>query len=171
VATLIYLPNVLFRGGSTLNRLRVVAVLLVLGVLAGCAGPGVRDLPPVIESGETRESPWPQEELPPVSPPQEQAPETPPAMPNSAVTSLINQSRSLYNSHDYSAAIAAAERGLRIDRRAPELYLVIAQSYVQLGQSAQAEQFVQQGLRYAQPGSPVSESLQRVRRILRGGDF
>ncbi len=153
-----------------LNKLWVVMGLVVLGFLVGCAGPGVQELPPVVETGEpTEPGSWPPEELPPVSPP-EVTPEAPP-LPNSAVTSLINQSRGHYNSRNYAAAIAAAERGLRIDRRAPELYLVIAQSYVQLGQNAQAEQFVQQGLRYAQPGSPVSESLQRVNRILRGGDF
>ena len=64
-----------------------------------------------------------------------------------------------------------AERGLRIDRRASELYLVLAQSYLQLAMPQQAEQFVQQGLRFAQSGSSVAESLMRVLDILTGGDF
>lgn len=106
----------------------------------------------------------------PVEEQQDTAAARPPLV-NPAVTSLINQSRAQYNARNYPAAIATAERGLRIDRRTPELYLLLAQSYLQQSNAPQAKQFVQQGLRFAQPGSPVAESLRRVEEILAGGDF
>ncbi len=149
--------------------------LIPLGLcvfLASCAAPVSRDLPPVTDSPPSQPGTLPPV-IDPVPAPDTAEPTPPPVLQpiNPAVTSLINQSRAQYNSRDYAAAVATAERGLRIDRRAPELYLVIAQSYLQQGQTTQAEQFAQQGLRHAQPGSPVSSALQRVRDILSGGDF
>lgn len=107
--------------------------------------------------------------IPPEQPPEVVQPQQP--LINPAVSSLINQSRAQYNARNYPAAIASAERGLRIDRRTPELYLVLAQSYLQQSNAGQAKQFAQQGLRFAQPGSSVAESLNRVQEILQGGDF
>ncbi|HSC69447.1 MAG TPA: hypothetical protein VLC79_17265 [Cellvibrio sp.] len=84
------------------------------------------------------------------------------AAPNPAVQSLARQARSQYQAQDYQGAIATAERGLRIERRAADLYLVLAQSYVQLALPEKAKMFVQQGLRFAAPGSETEQSLARV---------
>lgn len=89
---------------------------------------------------------------------------------NSAVESLVKQARAQYLSRDYQNAIATAERGLRIDRRAADLYLVLAQSYLQLALPQKATMFVQQGLRYAQQGSEAAEGLLRVQDIVRQGN-
>lgn len=164
---------------SLLNLLLCMCVALFL---IGCSSPSSRDLPPVVESGETTiydENGYPVEVSPPLGEePRDEVPaeDLPPASAqqpviNPAVTSLTNQARAQYNARNYQAAIATAERGLRIDRRASELYLVLAQSYLQMSMPQQAEQFVQQGLRFAQTGSVVAQSLLRVREILSGGDF
>lgn len=85
---------------------------------------------------------------------------------NAAVTSLLGQARSQYQQGNYLEAIATAERGLRIDRRAADLYLVVAQSYVQLDQPHKAKMFVQQGLRYAPQGGDTAAGLQRVQQVV-----
>lgn len=79
-----------------------------------------------------------------------------------AVISLIDQARQAYEQGEYNAAIAIAERGLRIDRREPELYLLLAQSYLQLARPDQARQFAQQGLRYSPPDSHLYQALEAV---------
>lgn len=83
-----------------------------------------------------------------------------------AIDSLAVAAGREYSNGDYQAAIATAERGLRINRRSADLYLVLAQSYLKLGQPDRARSFVEQGLRYAAPGSPVYESLQRVNDVV-----
>lgn len=85
---------------------------------------------------------------------------------NPAVASLLSLARSQYQAQNYQGAIATAERGLRIDRRAADLYLVLSQSYLQLDQPHKAQMFVQQGLRYAPDGSDTSVSLLRLQRML-----
>lgn len=85
---------------------------------------------------------------------------------NPAAISLARQARNQYLAQDYQGAIATAERGLRIERRAADLYLVLAQSYVQLDQPQKAEMFVQQGLRFAPQGSEVASGLLRVRELI-----
>ena len=112
----------------------------------------------------------PVEEKPVEAPPVEPAVVTPPAAvipkpapvvapPNPAIVSLSRQARSQYQARDYQGAIATAERGLRIERRAAELYLVLAQSYFQLALPEKAKMFVQQGLRFTPQGSETSNSL------------
>ncbi|QEI11081.1 tetratricopeptide repeat protein [Cellvibrio japonicus] len=85
---------------------------------------------------------------------------------NPAVESLLRQARTQYQSQNYQGAIATAERGLRIDRRSADLYLVLAQSYVQLALPQKAKMFVQQGLRYAQQGSDAAVGLMRVQEVV-----
>ena len=92
------------------------------------------------------------------------APVTAPS--NPAVQSLARQARSQYQAQDYHGAIATAERGLRIERRAADLYLVLAQSYVQLALPEKARMFIQQGLRFAPPGSEVADGLLRVQAVV-----
>lgn len=81
---------------------------------------------------------------------------------NPAAQSLAKQARTQYLAKDYQGAIATAERGLRIERRAADLYLVLAQSYVQLALPEKAKMFVQQGLRFAPQGSETANSLLRL---------
>ena len=88
---------------------------------------------------------------------------------NPAAQSLAKQARQQYLAQDYQGAIATAERGLRIERRAADLYLVLAQSYVQLALPAKAKMFVQQGLRFAAPGSDVAQGLARVQEMVDQG--
>jgi hypothetical protein len=82
---------------------------------------------------------------------------------NPAAQSLARQARQQYAAQDYQGAIATAERGLRIERRAADLYLVLAQSYVQLALPEKAKMFVQQGMRFAAPGSDAEMGLLRVK--------
>ena len=90
----------------------------------------------------------------------------PPAAVNIATDSLTNVARAQYQTKQYQSAIATAERGLRIDRRAAPLYLLLAQSYMQLDMPQKAMNFVQQGLRYAIPESDTEFGLLRLKEIL-----
>lgn len=85
-----------------------------------------------------------------------------PARRNSAVDSLLAQGRSEYRNGDYSRAIASAERALRIDRRNPAVYLLLAENYQRLGNRDQAQQFAQQGLRYSRDDHTVDAALRGV---------
>jgi tetratricopeptide (TPR) repeat protein len=156
------------------KKLLLICMAAALSLMVGCAGP-TQELPPVVDSE------YPETDLPQPYPGGEPAPDLETGMPlppeqapapvpstSTAVTSLVNQARAQYNTRDYQSAIATAERGLRIDRRSAELYLILAQSYVQLAMPEKAGQFVQQGLRFAPSGSPVAESLRRVQGVLSG---
>ena len=87
------------------------------------------------------------------------------SMPSRAVQNMIDESTKLLGSGEWESAIAMAERGMRIDRRVPELYLVIAKGYAGLQDSARAQQFAQQGLRYIDANSrtEVVDGLKRLR--------
>lgn len=89
---------------------------------------------------------------------------------NPAAQSLAKQAHQQYLAQDYQGAIATAERGLRIERRAADLYLVLAQSYVQLALPEKAKMFVQQGLRFAAPGSETAQGLARVQETVNQGN-
>lgn len=145
--------------------------LLIAGLtlaFAGCTPYSEQQRPPVetrqpevTSPGTTTPS------APPVVQPQPSAvPRQAPAVTlNPAAVSLAKQARGQYQSQDYQAAIATAERGLRIERRAPDLYLILAQSYLQLGQPQKASMFAQQGLRYASQGSDVASGLLQVKEL------
>jgi len=99
--------------------------------------------------------------VPPVVVPQTQAPV--PSIASNATASLVAQARAQYQAKNYQGAIATAERALRIDRRSAEVYLILAQSYVQLANKQLAMQFVQQGIRYSQAGTELAQALMQVR--------
>lgn len=155
-----------------MNKILLLIAASCLSGLIGCAAPGERDLPPVIEGGypdTDSDQAYPEDhEGADILAPQDQPPAQVQPSTSPAVVSLINQSRAQYNARNYQAAIATAERGLRIDRRSAELYLLLAQSYVQLARPQQAEQFAQQGLRYSIAGSSIAQALQRVSEIVKG---
>jgi Tfp pilus assembly protein PilF len=120
------------------NTARVLVFLVIL-LVAGCAGPLVQDTKPPTEAVEyTTER-------------------------NPAVDGLIEQAGMAYQAGDYHGAIASAERGLRIDRREPALYLLLAQSYLELARPRQADEFARQGLRYTAPGTVLFDALEAVR--------
>jgi tetratricopeptide (TPR) repeat protein len=148
---------------------RAVVLLLGFSLLSGCIQQPARG---VITAPARPTTNAPQQEqntgvavyaVPDIAP-LETAPPAPSS--NGAVTSLITQARSLYDQQDYQSAIATAERGLRIDRRSADLYLVLAQSYLQLALPQKAQMFVQQGLRYAPQGSETANSLARTQALL-----
>lgn len=121
-------------------RITMGALLsLILLLLAGCVGHMVHTPEPQVETVE-------------------QVPER-----NPAVDGLIEQAGLAYQSGDYQGAIASAERGLRIDRREPALYLLLARSYLELAQPRQADEFARQGLRYSTPGTVLFEALETMR--------
>ncbi|MGQ9425387.1 tetratricopeptide repeat protein [Gilvimarinus sp. F26214L] len=122
------------------------AILALLVLLGGCA---VR---PIVES--------PEPEQPEVSRPGSPAPS---AAPVQALNRMLEDARTLVAAGDWQGAIVNAERGLRIDRREPELYLLLATSYRGLAQLDRARQFARQGLRYVGDSTgPVALALQEM---------
>ncbi len=147
----------------------VLFLLIVISVFTGCATSiqSPRNPAPVVERPADVAKP----SQPAVVQPQPGAvPKPVPSVSlNPAAQSLAKQARQQYLSQDYQGAIATAERGLRIERRAADLYLVLAQSYVQLALPEKAKMFVQQGLRFAAPGSDVAQGLARVQEMVDQG--
>ncbi|WP_299980994.1 tetratricopeptide repeat protein [uncultured Pseudoteredinibacter sp.] len=74
-----------------------------------------------------------------------------------AAQSLLSSAASSFKAGDYSAAIASAERGLRIARTSPELLLILARSYERQGDFAQARVFAERGMRYLSVGERRGE--------------
>lgn len=142
--------------------------LVSLLVMVGCSTQQTSQGPaPVIDKAPATTKPSEPVVVQPQPSAVPQTPVTPPVQTLTPATqSLARQARSQYQQQDYQGAIATAERGLRIERHAAELYLVLAQAYVQLGQEQKANLFVQQGLRYAPQGSEVAGSLIRLRELL-----
>ena len=146
------------------------SLLFVVIQLVGCAG-NVRpqdELPTVDDSGAV---PRPDDQLPekpvePIVPPPVVQRVPAPVVPNAssnATASLVTQARAQYQAKNYQGAVATAERALRIDRRSPEVYLVLAQSYVKLANKQLAMQFAQQGIRYSQAGTDLAKNLAQIR--------
>lgn len=144
---------------------RNISVLILLSItslsllgLTGCAGNSVSDTPPPVP-GEVQV-------VDSVPMPDTRSGEQ--AEVDSKVSGGGNQDTSVaieqqfllaanqaQQQQNWSGAIEQAERGLRVNRRQPELYLILAQSYWQLGKQSLASQFARQGLRYLGRGSEV----------------
>jgi tetratricopeptide (TPR) repeat protein len=152
------------------NSVYCLMLSCALIFFAGCATQ-MSSIPEVIESVPTAETMPSVPETPAPIPvyPEPVVPVAKPAVvPNLAAESLVKQARTQYYAQDYQGAIVTAERGLRINRQSADLYLVLAQSYLQLALPQKATVFVQQGLRYAPQGSSVAEALVRVKSIIQG---
>ena len=151
------------------KNLLIIAVLVIATQLVGCAGNVHTNTPaPVIEKIPPTATPEPSQPEVPPEPPVVLQPAPPvqppaPAPSSKAVSSLVDRARAQYNLKNYQAAVATAERALKIDRRSPEVYLILAQSYVQMANNQLAFQFVQQGIRYAQAGTELAQSLLQLR--------
>ncbi len=72
---------------------------------------------------------------------------------------LLDEAQQLQGRQQWQQAIEVAERGLRIDRRMAEFYLVLAQSYEAMGERSSAQSFARQGARYAPVGGRVYKQL------------
>lgn len=140
--------------------LKVTAMTGLL-VLVGCAGS------PYAPGPERDRSSVPVEERP--EPEVREPVEVPPPEPQveerrapSAVDTLLATARRQYDAGQYEAAIATAERALRMERGNAEIYLVIGNSYLALLQNELAGQFARQGLAFAAAGSSVRQQLQSL---------
>lgn len=153
----------------SLNKILFICGLALGAMnLVGCASNGRPDISPVVIE---KSAPVPVPEV--VAPIKPVAPVIPevvpptrviiPAASSNATASLVSQARAQYQAKNYQGAIAIAERALRIDRRVPDVYLVLAQSYMQMANPQVALQFVQQGIRYAQAGTELAQTLVQVR--------
>ncbi len=144
--------------------MKYLGLFFVMSLLSACA------TQTVVEPVPDEQAPAETHSLPVYtpSPPPEETPKATPAplTISIAAESLAQLARTQYQARQYQSAIATAERGLRIERRAASLNLVLAQSYVQLGLPDKAKNFVQQGLRYATPESDQEIQLLRLRDIL-----
>ena len=141
-------------------------VLAGMFVIAGCStSPQQPQNPPVVNKPGVIEPNQPVILKPqPGAVPNAPAPAV--AALNPAALSLAKQARQQYQALDYQGAIATAERGLPIQRRSADLYLVLAQCYIQLALPDKAGMFVQQGLRFAPLGSDTEMGLLRVKGLL-----
>jgi len=107
----------------------------------------------------------------PVTPPDMAAPmpeyQPPAQSDNSAVNTLLAQAASERSSGNLDAAIAAAERALRIAPADPAVYCELATLRLQRGDLALAEQLARKGLSY-QPdpalGQRLNDIIERARR-------
>ncbi|GAB1258819.1 hypothetical protein NBRC116494_33210 [Aurantivibrio plasticivorans] len=87
--------------------------------------------------------------------------ETAPAgrvLPTKASDQMLVQAQQALSGGDSQSAIAFAERGLRIDRRNSELYMVLAKAYTNMDDLNRAAQFAEQAVRFASPGSDVEQA-------------
>lgn len=71
-----------------------------------------------------------------------------PAAESPALRGVIEECWAHIDAARWGEAIVSAERGLRIERRSAELYLVLARAYSAVENFDQARAFARQGLRY-----------------------
>ncbi|MCW8196212.1 hypothetical protein F6455_15570 [Proteobacteria bacterium 005FR1] len=136
-------PGTVFMRGAALGLISSALVL------AGCATYTPAPAPAPAPESETGSASRP-------------APAIPKQEPERAVDRLLEESRSQLAARDWQAAIASAERGLRINRREAELYLLIAEAYRGLGNGDRSVQFARQGLRHAAEGSRTAKALHNL---------
>ena len=163
---------------------RTLLVMAFVLLCSACAAPGLRA--PVVDaggasaSGPTERSPTDRDSSEPDPTDTSRRAVPPPkdvgrgnantqradsrAQSQAALSGLLSEAERLYDKGQWRAAIAASERGLRIERRSAALYLVMAQSYLELGAPARAGQFARQGLRYAPQRDRLRRSLLGVQR-------
>lgn len=79
-----------------------------------------------------------------------------------AVDNMVRLCEQSLSARQWPKAIAYAERGLRMDRKEPRFYWTLAVAYQQLNNVEKSKRFANQGLRYANQGSPVARDLTRL---------
>jgi tetratricopeptide (TPR) repeat protein len=94
--------------------------------------------------------------------------QAPPPSANAAVNTLLAQAATERRGGNLEAAIAAAERALRIAPADPAVYCELATLRLEHGDYAQAEQLARKGLSY-QPDAELAQRLNAIiARALRG---
>lgn len=81
-----------------------------------------------------------------------------------AVARVLARAEQQLAQGQYSAAIDTAERGLRLDRYAADLYRVLAQAYAGMGGLEQARNFARLGLRYVGSNTALRNQLELLAR-------
>jgi len=129
-------------------RPNLVAAGTLMIALSGCVSSPVSNTPPEVpgsvRGGEGKVAPI-EESTPDAS---AEIPAEPAPQPRALTEQFYAAAAEAQQNEDWQGAIEQAERGLRVDRRQPGLYLILAQSYWQLGQESLATNFARQGLRY-----------------------
>lgn len=77
-----------------------------------------------------------------------------------AMTGLLDEGWQHYSAENYELSISVAERAMRIERQDPEVYLLLARSYMGLQEHGQAEQMAKQGLVLAAQDDSMYERLE-----------
>lgn len=151
------------------------ALVLVL-TLAGCAtGPGDESIYVPMGRGETQDAPpppeasepppdepqvWRKSEQPETAEPETRSPsyrESGDQMPEAALA-LIREADHYLRQEDSARALSRLERAQRIAPRSPEVYLKLAEAYVQSDNLGAAEQFTLKGLSLAGSNSRVQQA-------------
>ncbi|MCE2027544.1 hypothetical protein [Sessilibacter corallicola] len=120
--------------------IRIFFVIITCAGAVGCATTGSNSSAPIIpgqEQGQATGSKTP--------PPPAQAPVN---STSRVIDDLLAKGKRALSSKQPMLAIEQAERGIRIDRTEPELYLLLARAYDALGEVTKAANFARQGLRY-----------------------
>jgi predicted Zn-dependent protease len=152
----------------------VVVTVMLIGACASNTGPvTVRESAPA----QTPDQTSPQSSLPQAESADNQTPNTgaavtsiQPVVPDSQrnpiplVENLVEQANRAFNFKNYQSAINLAERGLRVDRKEPRFYLVLAESYRALNNKQQSVYFAKQGLRYVKKQGVVYQQLSLLSR-------
>ncbi len=134
--------------------------LLVIGamILAGCTTAPVQEEPNV--PGKPQGQPTAGE------PTQPELNESRSRSTAPIVESLLREARQAQARRQWSTAIELAERGLRLDRYQPRLYLVLAESYLQLGKWPASREFARLGLRFLSKSDGQHDDLEAKLRYL-----
>lgn len=143
------------------------ALALLVVLMAGCASSTHAPVRSTGPEAETATSGGPAAEEPEDSAPRGRHPspipvKSVPLKDSDALQNILQQARDFYRRGQWSAAIAAAERGLRIERRAAPFYLVLAESYLQLGSDHRAAEFARQGMRYTSQGDGLWRAFDQI---------
>lgn len=143
---------------SSRNPFILVAVVLGMAVLAGCAIPAPYSPPPApptpVPVPPPAESPAPVEPPPP-APVVQPAPEPPPPPPvrartlNPAARSLVTQAQTQAAAGNYAVAAANLERALRIEPDSAQLWIEMGKVRQAEGNFAQAENMGRKALSLA----------------------
>lgn len=141
------------------NRSYVIGFFMAcLVLLSACTSTStavnVRDIdtiPPAPVANERVDAPTQAKSVPIY---QEATPQTLPI-----VERLFQQADAALQARNWQQAIALAEKGLRIERKEPRYYWVLATAYAQLSDKKQSQNFARQGLRYTSKDSRLARQL------------
>lgn len=123
------------------GRLRLTLLALLLAMQSGCS---IYSLP-----GE-QPQPTPPKPATPAPQPVPEAPASPPRDPNAsnAYGGLLVKAREARGRGDYEQALALLERAQRIDPDSGEIYLELARTYAEKGDTALARSTAERGMLY-----------------------